>query len=196
MNDTRRFGLGRAGHNTSIISIICMPSRDRWRKRYTSASDAYKQARAMFERTKATGDVVLISNAENSLAACKQEKDGLEIFKKDLGSFTRYYEFMSQIVDYEDKDLENLNLYGRHLRPLLRETEGDDDDDVDLSNVMLSHYRLSKIRHQDLKLQEDASEYGLEPGSDIGSAKARDRKDEFLSEILRRLNNKGRVNCP
>jgi type I restriction enzyme, R subunit len=45
---------------------------------------------------------VLIANAENDLKECKQAKDALDIFKKDLGTFVRFYEFMSQIVDYDD----------------------------------------------------------------------------------------------
>ena len=141
----------------------------------------------MFERTKKTGDSVLIANAENSFKECKQEKDRLEIFKKDLGSFTRFYEFMSQIVDYDDKELEKLSLYARHLRPLLREKVLEEDD-LDLDNVVMSHYRLSKIRQQDIKLQDDSPEYQLEPSSDVGSAKAKDKKEEFMSNILARLN--------
>ncbi|MCG6202875.1 hypothetical protein [Psychromonas antarctica] len=117
----------------------------------------------------------------------QQEKDRLEIFKKDLGSFTRFYEFMSQIVDYDDKELEKLSLYARHLRPLLRE-KVISEDDVELENVVMSHYRLSKIRQQDMKLSENSGEYKLEPSNDIGSAKAKDKKEEFLSQILVRLN--------
>lgn len=37
---------------------------------------------------------------------CDAVAHALEIFKKDLGTFTRFYEFMSQIVDYDDKNLE------------------------------------------------------------------------------------------
>lgn len=51
----------------------------------------------------------------------QKARDALEIFKKDLGSFTRFYEFMSQIVEYDDKELEKLSLFARNLRPLLRE---------------------------------------------------------------------------
>ncbi|MDW5287024.1 DEAD/DEAH box helicase family protein [Alteromonas macleodii] len=173
--------------SNSAISNICKPAVDRWQKRYSSAVEAYIQAKEMFERTKKTGDAVLIANAENSFKDCKQEKDRLEIFKKDLGSFTRFYEFMSQIVDYDDKELEKLSLYARHLRPLLRE-KVIDEDDIDLANVVMSHYRLSKIRQQDIKLQEDSADYKLEPNSDVGSAKAKDKKEEFLSQILERLN--------
>lgn len=173
--------------SNAAISNICKPAVDRWQKRYSSAVEAYIQAKEMFERTKKTGDAVLIANAENSFKDCKQEKDRLEIFKKDLGSFTRFYEFMSQIVDYDDKELEKLSLYARHLRPLLRE-KVIDEDDIDLANVVMSHYRLSKIRQQDIKLQEDSADYRLEPNSDVGTAKAKDKKEEFLSQILERLN--------
>jgi type I restriction enzyme R subunit len=79
---------------------------------------------------------------------------------KKMGTFVRFYEFISQIVDYDDKDLEKLNLYARNLSPLLRESLPEDDD-IDLSVVELSYYRLSAIRQQDLKLKEDSGEYKL-----------------------------------
>ncbi|HHK5628622.1 TPA: type I restriction endonuclease subunit R, partial [Serratia marcescens] len=173
--------------SNAAISNICKPAVERWKHRYTSAIDAYVLAKEMFERTKKTGDVVLITNAENSFKTCKQEKDKLDIFKKDLGSFVRFYEFMSQIVDYDDKSLEKLSLFARHLRPLLHE-QRIEDDEIDLSNVDMSHYRLSKLHEQHLKLQEDAEEYQITPGNDIGTAKPKDKKEEFLSNILARLN--------
>lgn len=114
-------------------------------------------------------------------------QDRLEIFKKDLGSFVRFYEFMSQIVDYDDKELEKLSLYARHLRPLLHEQRLDEDE-VDVSNIQMSHYRLSKIHAQHLKLQEDSPEYKLHPSNDVGTARPKDKKEEFMSHILARLN--------
>lgn len=173
--------------SNAAISNICKPAVERWKKRYSSSIDAYLLAKEMFERTKKTGDIVLITNAENSFKACKQEKDRLEIFKKDLGSFVRFYEFMSQIVDYDDKELEKLSLYARHLRPLLHEQRLDEDD-IDVSNIEMSHYRLSKIHAQHLKLQEDSPEYKLHPSNDVGTAKPKDKKEEFMSHILARLN--------
>lgn len=173
--------------SNAALANICKPALDRWQKRYKSAVDAYKQAKEMFERTKKTADPVLIANAENCFKQCKQEKDALEIFKKDLGSFVRFYEFMSQIVDYDDKALEKLSLYARNLRPMLRETFMEEDS-IDLDNVTLSHYRLSIIRQQDLKLKDDAADYKLVPGDDLGTRVPRDRKEELLSQIISRLN--------
>lgn len=173
--------------SNAAISNICRPAVERWQKRYALAIDAWLTAKEMFERTKKTGDVVLITNAENSFKACKQEKDRLEIFKKDLGSFVRFYEFMSQIVEYDDQSLEKLSLFARHLRPLLHE-QPLEEDEIDLSNVEMSRYRLSKIHEQHLKLQEDAAEYTLDPSNHVGTAKPKDKKEEFLSQILSRMN--------
>jgi len=173
--------------SNAAIANICKPAVERWNLRYKSAAAAYMQAKEMFERTKATGDAVLIANAENSFKECKQEKDALDIFKKDLGTFVRFYEFMSQIVDYDNKELEKLSLYARNLRPMLRESVVEEDD-IDLSNIALSHYRVAKIRQQDLMLKEDSPDYQLEPGDGLGSAKAKDKKEEFLSQIVARLN--------
>ncbi len=173
--------------SNAAISNIVKPAVERWQKRYSSAIEAYTHARNIFERTKKANDAVLLANAENSFKECKQEKDRLEIFKKDLGSFTRFYEFMSQIVDYDDKELEKLSLFARYLRPLLREKVVEEDD-IDLDNVVMSHYRLSKIKEQHIKLQEDAEGYDLEPSSDVGTAKAKDKKEEFMSQVVARLN--------
>ena len=173
--------------SNAAIANICKPAVERWTKRYKLAVDAYAHSKDIFERIKKTQDAVLIANAENDLKECKQAKDALDIFKKDLGTFVRFYEFMSQIVDYDDKQLEKLSLYARNLSPMLRETAVDEDD-IDLDSILLSHYRVSKISQQDLKLIEDSADHKLVPGEGLGSAKAKDKKEELLSQILDRLN--------
>jgi type I restriction enzyme R subunit len=62
-----------------------------------------------------------------------------------------------------------------------------DEEDVDLNNVELSHYRLAMIRQQDLSLKEEGASY-LAPGEGLGTAQAKDKKEEFLSQIISRLN--------
>jgi type I restriction enzyme R subunit len=172
--------------SSAAISNICKPAVDRWTGRYKSAVEAYQTALEMFERAKKAGDAVLIGNTEATLNECKREKDALELFKKDLGTFVRYYEFISQIVDYDDKELEKLSLFARQLGPLLREANIDEGS-IDLNDVALSHYRLSKIKQQNLSLEIDGGE-GLEPGTGLGSGTAKDKTEEFLSQIIERLN--------
>ena len=172
--------------SNAAISNICKPAVERWTVRYKSAVEAYKTAQDMFERAKKAGDAVLIANTDKTFKECKTEKDALEIFKKDLGTFVRFYEFISQIVDYDDKDLEKLCLFARNLGPLLREANIDDEF-IDLDDVALSRYRLTKIKQQDLGLTIDAGE-GLEPGEGLGTGVAKDKSEEFLSRIIERLN--------
>jgi len=172
--------------SNAAISNICKPAMQRWQKRYNEAVSDYDVTKNRLARCKQTQDPVLIANAENEFTEAKKERDGLEIFKKDLGSFTRFYEFMSQIVDYDDKELEKMSLFARNLRPLLRETVADEDE-IDLSNVSMSHYRLSKIRQQDIQLKAD-SEEKLDVGNDLGTAKPKDKLEDFLSIILGRVN--------
>ena len=45
--------------------------------------------------------------------------DELELFRKDVGTFLRQYDFLSQIVNYEDPSLEKLSIYLRHLAPVI-----------------------------------------------------------------------------
>ena len=173
--------------SNAVLANICKPAIERWQQRYNTAIAAYSKTKDMLERCKQTGDAVLIGNAERDFAEAKKAKDELEIFKKDLGTFTRFYEFMSQIVDYDDKELEKLSLFARNLRPMLRENIILDDE-IDLSNIEMSHYRLSKLRQIDIELQANSTEHQLEPSNDVGSATAKDKKEDFLSSIIHRLN--------
>jgi type I restriction enzyme R subunit len=56
------------------------------------------------------------------------------------------------------------------------------------SESWASHYRVSKIRQQNLQLQENKGEHNLEPNEALGTARPRDKKEEFLSQIINRLN--------
>lgn len=49
------------------------------------------------------------------------EEDAQQLFRKDLGSFLRLYEFLSQIIPYNDPELEKLFVFGKNLMPRLAE---------------------------------------------------------------------------
>jgi len=173
--------------SAAAVSNICKPAMQRWQMRYKSATAAHKDAVQALKFAKASKDKVVIANATQTVTDTKLEKDRLEIFKKDLGTYVRFYEFMSQIIDYDDPELEKLNLFARHLRPLLRE-KLDDDEDVDLTNVEMTHYRLAKQCETHINLGVTDGDFHLEPVTEIGTAKAKDKKSELLSEILARMN--------
>lgn len=172
--------------SNAAISNICRPAVERWQTRFQIAKTEYEKHKRLFDHAKSLNDPTFIANADGDMKEAKKELDALGIFKADLVSFTRYYEFMSQIVDYESTDLEKLNLYARHLAPLLRE-EAPEDDPIDLTSVGLTHYRLSKIKQQHLLLVKEGAG-GIYGATDVGTGKGRNKKEEWLSQIIARLN--------
>ncbi|MBZ0114413.1 MAG: DEAD/DEAH box helicase family protein [Thermoanaerobaculia bacterium] len=173
--------------SNAAISNVCKPAVERWQKRHQQARSDYEENKKLFEHAKSIDDPIFIANAEKAMKQAKADLDALGLFKADLASFTRYYEFMSQIVDYDSTDLERLSLYARHLAPLLRESTPDEDP-IDLSSVELSHYRLSKIKQQDLELVKEGAEVGLYPAGELGTGKPRSKEEIWLSQIIHRLN--------
>jgi len=60
---------------------------------------------------------------------------------------------------------------------------------VDLSDLTMTHYRLSKQATRTLKLNEDSDgDDRLSGMTDIGSGRFKDEEIEFLSVIIARLN--------
>ncbi|MFC1681635.1 type I restriction endonuclease subunit R, partial [Pseudomonadota bacterium] len=173
--------------SNAAISNVCRPAVERWQGRYAKAQADYAKHKGLYDHAKSVGDATFIANAEADMKEAKLELDSLALFKTDLVTFTRYYEFMSQIVDYDSHDLEKLSLYARHLAPLLRE-KAPDDDPIDLSSVELSHYRLSKLKQQDLMMVKEGADTGLYAATDLGTGKPRNKEEELLSQIIARLN--------
>lgn len=114
-----------------------------------------------------------------------EQIDQLDLFRKILQSFVRLYEFLSQIVPYEDRELEQLCVYAKHLHPLLR-VDRLEQDDVDVGELQLSHYRLSKRAEHQLRLREEGGEFTLKPGSDVGSGKPLTRRRSACPKSSRR----------
>lgn len=115
----------------------------------------------------------------------KIEQDALDLFRKDVGTFVRMYDFLSQIFDYGDTGLEKRSLYLRLLLPRLtgRVTK----DPIDFSTVELTHIKQTRSGDHDLDLDAGTASPMDPPGSG-GTGQARDPKLACLAEILGRIN--------
>lgn len=175
--------------HTSKLANICKPAVERFSVRYKEATHVLDISRAELEKAKAENDDKKIKFAENSVKNAKEAHDIIEVFKKDLISFCRYYEFSSQIVDFDDFDLEKLSIFAKHLHPLLRFDVLQ--DDIDLSDVAMTHYRLHEQREADLqlgyKVGEEQAHY-LAPAKEGSGATPKDAQTELLNEIISRMN--------
>lgn len=115
------------------------------------------------------------------------DEEDADQFRKDLGSFLRLYDFLSQIINYGDVDLEKLYAFGKNLMPRIAEkSEASSILELD-SDVRLTHYRLQKLGEQRLDLAS-GDIVKLAPISETGTGKAVDDEQRKLSEIVERMN--------
>ncbi len=170
----------------SKLSFHCHAARDRFSKRYAHSLESRQDALAFKRTAAANGDSAGLKKAEHALKEAGEQVDKLDLFRKNLQSFVRMYEFLSQIVSYDDRQLEQLCVYAKHLHPLLRVDRLQ--EDMDIGELELTHYRLAKRAEHQLRLGEAEGDYGLEPGSDVGSGKPHDPEKKRLSEIIEALN--------
>lgn len=168
------------------LSYFTRPAVERYRDRYREAITAIRQAEKAAQEAISSGNQAGRANAEQAGKMAGEEKDRLDLFRKNLGAFVRFYEFMSQIVPYDDRELEQLCVYARHLRPLLRDENLD--EEIDIDGLELTHYRLKKIDEYQLNLDTGESAPGLTGVTAVGSGSAHDPEKAFLSEIIARLN--------
>ncbi|MBB4817777.1 type I restriction enzyme R subunit [Pseudomonas alcaligenes] len=171
----------------SKLSFYCAPAKERFAKRYALALESRQQALDFKRTAERNGDSAGVKRAEAALKEAGEQVDQLDLFRKNLLSFVRLYEFLSQIIPYEDRELEQLCVYAKHLYPLLR-LDRLDDPEVDLGELQLTHYRLSKRAEHQLRLNEAQGDYRLRPASGVGSGTARDSEKKRLSEIIDALN--------
>ena len=116
-----------------------------------------------------------------------EEIDRLAMFRKDVGSFIRAYDFLSQIVNYADTDLEKRSIFLKHLLPMLRLDR--DQSQVDLSAVLMTHYNLRSRGQADIPLTKGVAEEGkLSPLTEVGGGASKDPMKEKLSEIIQTMN--------
>lgn len=105
-------------------------------------------------------------------------------FKSKLVSFRNLYGFLSQVIPYQDSDLEKLYTYLRFLLTKLPKRTVDDYLSVE-DEVKLEYYRLQKISEGQISLPQGEAK-PLKAPDDVGTGKPDDEVP--LSELIDLLN--------
>jgi type I restriction enzyme R subunit len=107
----------------------------------------------------------------------------LDLFRKDVGSFVRLYDFMSQIIDYGDPELEKKQIYLRNLERMIQPDNYT--APIDLSDVVLQKVKQIDRGKTNIGL---GSRIGLKGMTAAGSGEKRDPKMVAFQQVLDRLN--------
>ncbi|WP_019012367.1 type I restriction enzyme subunit R domain-containing protein [Deinococcus aquatilis] len=108
----------------------------------------------------------------------------LEVFRHDLGTFVRQYEFLSQIISYDDPDLARRATVFRLLLPLLAPERLH--DVVDLSGLVMTHHRIRRGEGMD-GVPGGSEGGGLSPTQEAGSGSAAPVKTT-LQQLVEQMN--------
>lgn len=136
-----------------------------------------------YSAAKSSWKFAIENEDEVSAKAAKDEMGQLELFRADMQAFLRMYAFLSQIFDYGSTAVEKRSMFFRRLVPLLkfgREREG-----VDLSQVTLTHHKLSSKGKRHIAPQGGPK---LPPVSATGTGGLRDEDKVRLLDVIEKLN--------
>ncbi len=113
-----------------------------------------------------------------------EDPEAAEGFRDALRAFVRLYGFLSQVIDWHDRDLECLYLYGRHL---LNRLPAREDPGVDIGQVDLTHLRISRTGEHNLSLSPEGPQ--MLPGfAGDGRGPVHGREKVPLSELIEEFN--------
>ncbi|OJW77405.1 MAG: restriction endonuclease subunit R [Bacteroidetes bacterium 46-16] len=108
-------------------------------------------------------------------------------FKKQLTQWTRLYSFLSQIMPFQDAELEKFFAYAKYL--VMKLPKKDLSERLKLNDeVALEYYRLQKISEGSIVLESNP-EYGLAGSTETGMKRDKEEK-AHLSEIINVLNDR------
>ncbi len=111
------------------------------------------------------------------------KKEEQDLFRGDLSSYVTAYDFLSQLVDYDDVGLEKLHAFTKSLLPRLH---GKDDGEKLDGAVRLAGYKVENKQNHQLDLESGESVL-LSPMGPGGGAPWDDPSDR-LSAIIKKMN--------
>lgn len=117
----------------------------------------------------------------------QDSEEEAELWRGKITAFKNLYAFLSQIIPYQDTDLEKLFIFLRHLSSKLPKRNTGHSYNFD-DSVRLEYYRLQKISEGSISLTT-AEKYKLDGPIDVGSKILREQ-EENLSQVVDILNNR------
>ncbi len=127
-----------------------------------------------------------IDPAVDRFTALKNENDDeAELWRGKLQSFISLYSFLSQVIPYQDSDLERLYTFLRHLGTKLPKKGAGPQYNFD-EDVRLEYYRLQKIAEGSISLHDDQAK-PLDGPKEMGSGKNRE-EGVPLSRLIDTIN--------
>ncbi len=181
--EVRQFGIAITEPHVTHQQLyqLTQAATDRFNGRMKMLNDAIEVCEREYLLARGKGDEAGAEKAEARRSEHTRARDELLVFSQGLGKFVRIYEYVAQLVEFGDPKIEAFAAFSRLLRKRLK---GMTPEQVDLSGLVLSHYRLTPQQTK-WDVREEGSP--LKPiGGDL--REGRDRERTYLQNLIKRLN--------
>ncbi len=166
-------------YRKKIYDTVLEPA-NRWNHMIQAQRQAYNTWLGVKNKAEKDGDKDAIKDADAHLEAISENIEKLSEFKSKLKKFSSAYEYISQIVDLGEPDMEVFNGFAKLL---MHRLDGKPADEVDISSLVLSDYRLTKITDETEPVKDNST---LKPMS--SNTRGTGEKKESLKKIISRMN--------
>ncbi len=123
-----------------------------------------------------------IDPAVQRFSTLKDEDDGqAELIRGKMAAFRNLYAFLSQVIPYQDSELEKLYTFLRYLLPKLPKRESGPRYSFD-DDIRLEYYRIQKISEGSINLREGDAK-NLDGPVEVGSGKLHE-EELPLSQLI------------
>lgn len=166
------------------LYALTQPATDRFNGQLKTLNEAIDRWEQAWRVARDAGNKQAMAHADGERSEQTKARDTLMIFNENLTKFVRCYEYVAQLVDFGDPELEAFASYARLLRKRLK---GITSEQVDLGDLTLTHYKASEGGTLTglLKVAQTPELYGI---TDNGLRDPRDREQKYLAELIEKLN--------
>jgi len=143
-------------------------------------SDSIKEWDIAFDKAHKVGDKKAEEFTEAQRSTLTTEREGLMRFKTGLARFVRTYNYIAQLVELSDPELENFSAFAKLFSKRLK---GVSPEQIDLNGLVLTGYEIRKVTND----SPEGEKNSLKP---LGANESdpTDREKEFMLEIISRMN--------
>ena len=165
-------------YRAKIYSTVSIPA-ERWSSSLLAQQNAYNVWKEIHDSAEKKGDKEALKQADSELSNISDNIDSLMDFRKKLKKFCSAYEYITQIIDLGEPDLE---VFCGFAKLLLHKLNRISVDEIDISSLVLSDYKIKSLDRPGSSDEESI----LRPMTAGG--KTRGSKKESLKVIVAKIN--------
>lgn len=166
-------------YRKNLYNTVSKPA-DRWNETYKDQQNAYASWKNLENTAKASKNKELVKKAKAELEDIQKEIDKLTDFRKKLKRYMSAYDFITQIIDLNDP---NLEVFYGFTKLLFNRIRGIALEDIDVRVLVLSDFKINRI---DIPVEDEIGDTTLKPMGTGKNGKANKKKS--LREIVKKIN--------